>query len=92
MNANIKKKQSFLQNKYDLKGHLRSHKDLLKFQNHLFLRYIICLPPILLKLLSFFKNSLMCSVEKIPSNVKYSKKIFNYIQFRKSKIRKTPYK
>ena len=41
--ARIKKIQIFLNLKYNLKGHLRSHNVILKFQNHLFLRNIICL-------------------------------------------------
>ena len=35
--------------KYDLNDHYRSQKVILKFQNHLFLRYIFCLVPNLLK-------------------------------------------
>ena len=49
MNAIIKKTQLFQNINYDLKGHLRSHEIILKFQNHLFLLYIICLTPNLLK-------------------------------------------
>ena len=49
MNANIIKTQFFQKIKYDLKGFLRSHEVILKFQNHLFLQYIICLTPDSLK-------------------------------------------
>ena len=40
LNANIKKTQFFHKLKYDLKGHYRSHKVILKFQNDLFRRYL----------------------------------------------------
>ena len=39
----------FLKIKYDLRGHKRSYKVILKFKNHPFLRYIFCLTPIFLK-------------------------------------------
>ena len=35
--------------KYDLKGHYRSQKVILRFKNYLFLRYIFSLTPNLLK-------------------------------------------
>jgi hypothetical protein len=45
--SNIKT-QIFLKIKNDLRGHSRSYKVILNFQNHLFLRYNFCLTPIFL--------------------------------------------
>ena len=45
MNANIIKTQIFHKMKYDLKGHYRTHKLILKFQNNPFLQFVICLKP-----------------------------------------------
>jgi hypothetical protein len=41
MNAKIMKTQSVYEMKYDLKGHRRSHKIILEFQNHIFRQYVI---------------------------------------------------
>ena len=51
MNTNNIKSQNFYDMKYDLKGHKRSQKVILKFQNHLFLLNIFCLTPNLFKTL-----------------------------------------
>ena len=49
MYANIIKTQIFKKLKYNPKGQSRLHKVILKFQNHLLLRYIICLTTDFLK-------------------------------------------
>ena len=49
MNDDIMKMQIFHKLKYDLKGKYKLHKVILKFQNHLFLRYVICLKRNLFK-------------------------------------------
>ena len=41
---------------YDLRGHEKSHKVILKFENHLFLRNIVGLMAYLFKTFQLFKN------------------------------------
>ena len=56
--------------RYDIKGYKRSHKVILKFQNHLFLRYIIRITPDLLKI---FKNVIIMKPQ-IFHSMKYDLK------------------
>ena len=53
MNDNITKTHFFQKINYDLKGHIRSHEVILKFQNHLF-RYILFVQRLIFWIL--FKN------------------------------------
>ena len=64
MMADIMKTQILYCIKYDLRGHQRSHKVILEFHNHLFLRYIF--------VISSFKSLRMSTLWKCKFFIKWS--------------------